>query len=120
VEPALAHDAESVVLVQGFPIPGYRELRFGAPAFRQLTHRWQQRPDVIYVAPEGPLGWATVRVAKRLGIPAVSGFHTQFHHYSQYYRLSWLEPLVYRYLQSLHNATACTLVPTEAMRCAAQ
>ena len=117
VEPALAHGAESTVLVPGFPIPGYRELRFGAPASRQLTRRWQQqRPDVIYVATEGPLGWAAVKVANRLRIPAVSGFHTQFHHYSQYYRLGWLEPLLYRYLRSLHNSTACTLVPTEAMR----
>ncbi len=116
-EPELTDGAVSTVLAPGFPIPGYPELRFGAPASRLLTRRWQQqRPDAIYVATEGPLGWAAVRVAKRLGIPAVSGFHTQFHHYSQYYHLGWLEPLVYRYLRSLHNATACTLVPTEAMR----
>lgn len=116
-EPALELGADNTVLVPGFPIPGYRELRFGAPATRQLTRLWQQRrPDCIYVATEGPLGWAAVKVAKRLGIPALSGFHTQFHHYSQYYRLGWLEPLVYRYLRSLHNNTACTLVPTEAMR----
>ncbi|MGM0593855.1 MAG: glycosyltransferase family 4 protein [Pseudomonadota bacterium] len=105
------------LLVQGMAIPGYRELRFGLPATRLLARRWRQRrPDVIYVATEGPLGWSAVQVARRLGIPAVSGFHTQFHHYSRYYRASWLQPLVYRYLKSLHNKTACTLVPTEAMR----
>jgi hypothetical protein len=101
----------------GFPIPGYRELRFGAPASRRLRQSWQlQRPDTIYVATEGPLGWAAVKVAEQLGIPAVSGFHTQFHHYSRYYRLGWQQPLVYRYLKSLHSRTACTLVPTETMR----
>jgi glycosyltransferase involved in cell wall biosynthesis len=71
---------------------------------------------VVYVATEGPLGWTAVNVARQLGIPAVSGFHTRFHHYSRYYRIGWLKPLVYRYLKSLHNRTACTLVPTEAMR----
>jgi len=104
--------------VRGMAIPGYRELRFGLPASRTLTRAWQrERPDVIYVATEGPLGWSAVEVAARLGIPAVSGFHTQFHQYSQYYRAGWLQPLLYRYLRSLHNKTACTLVPTEAMRC---
>jgi glycosyltransferase involved in cell wall biosynthesis len=98
-------------------IPGYRELRLGLPAGRTLSRRWQQqRPEVIYVATEGPLGWSAVRTAERLGIPAVSGFHTQFHHYSRYYHVGLLKPLVYRYLRSLHNRTACTLVPTEAMR----
>ncbi|MCW8827871.1 MAG: glycosyltransferase family 1 protein [Gammaproteobacteria bacterium] len=103
--------------VRGMAIPGYPELRLGLPAGRLLRRAWRlQRPDVIYVATEGPLGWSAVRQAARLGIPVVSGFHTQFHHYSRYYRVGWLQPLVYRYLQSLHNRTACTLVPTETMR----
>jgi len=98
-------------------IPGYRELRLGLPAGRVLRRHWRRmRPDVIYVATEGPLGWSAVRTAERIGIPAVSGFHTQFHQYSGYYSAAWLQPLIYRYLKSLHNRTACTLVPTEAMR----
>ena len=110
------HVAETI-LVSGAPIPGYRELRFGLPSGRMLTRTWQrQRPDIIYVATEGPLGWSAVQAAHRLGIPAISGFHTQFHQYSNYYSAGWLQPLVYRYLKSLHNKTACTLVPTEAMR----
>jgi glycosyltransferase involved in cell wall biosynthesis len=110
------HIAETV-RVSGMPIPGYRELRFGLPSGRLLTRTWQrQRPDIVYVATEGPLGWSAVQVAHRLGIPAISGFHTQFHQYSNYYSAGWLQPLVYRYLKSLHNKTACTLVPTEAMR----
>lgn len=108
--------AETVRL-PGMAIPGYRELRFGLPAGATLKRLWQQRrPDVIYVATEGPLGWSAVRTAARLAIPVVSGFHTQFHHYSRYYRAGWLQPMVYRYLRKLHNRTACTLVPTEGMR----
>lgn len=109
--------SESEVLVSGVAIPGYRELRLGLPAGATLKRAWGlYRPDVIYVATEGPLGWSAVRTAERLGIPAVSGFHTQFHQYSSYYGAAWLQPLVYGYLKSLHNRTACTLVPTEAMR----
>ena len=109
--------AAQTIRVRGIPIPGYRELSLGAPAGRTLLREWRnERPDVIYIATEGPLGWSAATVAKRLGIPAISGFHTQFHQYSRYYRLGWLQPLVYRYLTSLHNRTACTLVPTEVMR----
>jgi len=105
------------LLVAGMAIPGYRELRLGLPAGHRLRRHWHQaRPDIVYVATEGPLGWSAVRTAERMGIPAVSGFHTQFHQYSGYYRAAWLQPLIYRYLKSLHNRTACTLVPTDAMR----
>lgn len=108
---------ESLVLTRGMAIPGYRELRLGLPSGGVLKRAWQHhRPDVIYVATEGPLGWSSVRIAKQLGIPVVSGFHTQFHQYSGYYGAAWLQPLIYGYLKSLHNDTACTLVPTEAMR----
>lgn len=110
-------DIAQTIRVRGMAIPGYGELRLGLPAGRVLRRAWHlERPDVIYVATEGPLGWSAVRAAQRMGIPVVSGFHTQFHHYSRYYRAGWLQPLVYRYLQSLHNRTACTLVPTEALR----
>lgn len=116
-EPEQAEYATPTVLTRGMGVPGYSELKFGFPAHRRLTRLWkEQRPDVIYVATEGPLGWSAIRVARKLGVPVVSGFHTQFHQYSRYYRVGWLQPLVYRYLKSLHKKTACTLVPTEAMR----
>ncbi len=107
---------EELVRIFGMAIPGYRELRFGLPSSGALKRAWQlYRPDVIYVATEGPLGWSAIRTAERLGIPAVSGFHTQFHQYSSYYGAAWLQPMIFGYLRSLHNRTACTLVPTEAM-----
>lgn len=109
--------ASETLLVKGIAIPGYRELTMGLPTGRTLHREWnKRRPDIIYVATEGPLGWSAVKVAEKLGITAVSGFHTQFHKYSQYYHAGWLQPLVYRYLTSLHKRTACTLVPTELMR----
>jgi glycosyltransferase involved in cell wall biosynthesis len=109
--------ASETVHTKGIPIPGYRELSLGLPSGSYLKKLWRnKRPDVIYIATEGPLGWSAARAAHKLGIPAVSGFHTQFHHYSQYYRVGWLQPFVYRYLTGLHNKTACTVVPTEAMR----
>src|SRR5688500_4243460 len=47
-----------LLLVEGAPIPRYPGLRFGLPAGKRLVARWQlSRPDAVYIATEGPLGW---------------------------------------------------------------
>ena len=103
-------------LLAGTQVPMYPELRFGFPAVGRLQSVWREhRPDAIYVATEGPLGWSAVSAAEKLGIPTLSGFHTNFHTYSHHYRLRLLEPLIFRYLRTLHRRTGCTLVPTRAL-----
>src|SRR5262249_19309529 len=78
------HDCDTT-LVRGLPLPGYPGLQFGLPAGGLLRRSWtDRRPDVVYVATEGPLGFAAVRTARRLGIPAFSGFHTNYHVYSRH------------------------------------
>ncbi|HEY2526123.1 MAG TPA: glycosyltransferase family 1 protein [Candidatus Binataceae bacterium] len=107
----------NVTLVRGLPLPGYPGLQFGVPAGRLLRRLWSRsRPDAVYVATEGPLGLSAVRTARTLGIAAVSGFHTNYHSYSHYYRLGCLQSMVVRYLRSLHNQTGKTLVPSIDMR----
>jgi glycosyltransferase involved in cell wall biosynthesis len=103
--------------VPGLPLPGYRDLRFGLPAAGRMLRLWRRdAPDVVYAATQGPLGASAVRAARRLGVPVVSGFHTNFHTYSRHYGLGWLEPAVLAYLRRFHNRTGATLVPTEALR----
>jgi glycosyltransferase involved in cell wall biosynthesis len=104
-------------LVSGWPIPFYNSLRIGAPASGLLRRRWQQnRPDVVHVATEGPLGYSALTTARRLGIPITSSFHTNFHQYGGHYGLSVGRDLALRYLRWFHNRTTCTLVPTDEMR----
>ncbi|WP_417529814.1 glycosyltransferase family 4 protein [Marinobacter lipolyticus] len=104
-------------VVTGLPLPGYPDLRFGIASARSLTRLWKvQRPDAIYVATQGPLGVAAVTAARRLGIPVSSGFHTNFHSYSQYYGAGFLEKLLCTYGRWFHNRTAITLVPTRKMQ----
>ena len=102
-----------VTLVPGLPLPGYKGLHVGLPVGRVLRGSWtQHRPDVVYVATEGPLGWSAVRAAQRLGIPVFSGFHTNFHSYSRHYHAGWLQLLIFRYLCRFHNRTISTFVPS--------
>ena len=113
-----AADAEGYteVLARGVPIPRYGGLRFGLPARTGLIRLWsRQRPDLVHVVTEGPLGWSAVSAARKLGLVVTSGFHTNFDYYSQHYGIGWLEQPVAAWLKRLHNRTAITFVPTEAM-----
>lgn len=106
----------SLLTLPGLPLPGYPEVRFGLPAVRRLVGEWgRHRPDVIYVATQGPLGWAAVRAARRLGLPVVSGYHTHFSAYGQHYGLGLAAPLVDSYLRRFHRRTRLTLAPTRQL-----
>ncbi len=105
-------DFEEVAL-PGFPVPGYPLLRFGLPAGSTLRRQWrEQRPDLVHVVTEGPLGASAVSAARALGIPVTSSFHTNFHAYTQHYGYARLHHLVLWWLRRVHNRTARTFVPT--------
>jgi glycosyltransferase involved in cell wall biosynthesis len=103
--------------VPWWPLPGYWEIRVGAPLPGQLRRRWQKaRPDLIYVAIETPLGFSAVAAARRLGIPVIGGFHTHFPEYLIKYGMSWLAAPVWRYQKWFHERLALTLVPSPEAR----
>lgn len=104
-------------LVPGMPLPWYAGLRFGLPAVRRLRRQWERhRPDAIYVATEGPLGWSALRAARQLGIPAATGFHTRFDLYMRDYGLSPLQRPALAWMRHVHALGQATLVPTLELR----
>ena len=104
------------VRLPGVPIPGYPQLRLGLPSGRRLRQLWSiNRPDLVHVATEGPLGASAITTARAFGIPVTSSFHTNFDQYTRDYRLGWLKPLVTAWLRHVHNRTLRTFVPTRAL-----
>jgi glycosyltransferase involved in cell wall biosynthesis len=111
----------------GGPIPLYPELRYGFTRVADLRRRWLDAgqgsmPDLVHVTTPGPLAWVALRAACAQGIATSADFRTNFHAYSHYYGLGWLEPLVLGYLRRLHAMAQCNFVPTGelAARLAAQ
>ena len=101
------------VPLPALPIPGYPQIRLGLPAGRTLRTRWrEERPDLVHVVTEGPLGASAVTAARALGIPVTSSFHTNFHTYTRDYGFAPLGRLVLAWLRRVHNRTACTFAPT--------
>lgn len=120
IRPAPAKPAQTEAIAQelqvrGFRLPRYQDVRLGLPSRRAITKLWRNtRPDVAYIATEGPLGWSALNAANQLGIPTVSGFHTNFDHYVGDYGLGLLQTPVRLALRYFHNRTQATLVPTRA------
>ena len=110
-------DRYQEILVKGLPIPFYKQLRMGLPAKRELTRLWSlQRPDIVHIATEGPLGWSALQVAKKLKLPVSTDFRTNFHAYSQHYGIGWLSGAIMAYLKKFHNAAQATMVPTSQLQ----
>jgi glycosyltransferase involved in cell wall biosynthesis len=123
VRPRQAGDAglagsgdDADVLVRGVPIPHYAGLRMGLPCKGTLVKLWRQRrPDVVHIATEGPLGRSALLAAQALGLPVCSDFRTNFHAYSRHYGIGFLRRPIMAWLRRFHNATQCTMVPTQAL-----
>jgi len=106
-----------LMLVPGLPIPGYRGLRFGLPVYWRMRRFWHRhRPDLVYIATQGPLGHAALSAARALKIPAITGFHTQFQQYSRHYGLGLLTRRIANSLRHFHNRSDTTLVPTAELK----
>lgn len=101
------------VLVRGIPIPGYPLLRLGLPARGAFLRRWRaQRPDLVHVVTEGPLGASAISAARALGVPVTSSFHTNFHSYTSHYGFGPLQKIALGWLRRVHNRTLRTFAPT--------
>ena len=110
-----AESADTFVrhLVPSLPLPGYPGLRVGMATRGRLLRLFDRfKPDVLYVATETPLGFSAIRAARSVGVPVVSGFHTNFQTYLGDYAPPGLASLARPLLRALHNRTARTLTPS--------
>ncbi|MCX7945671.1 MAG: glycosyltransferase family 1 protein [Hydrogenophilus sp.] len=109
-------EASNLHRVPSIPLPRYPELKLALPVAAHLAKVWRSwQPHWVHIATEGLLGLAALWVARRLGIPVVSSYHTHFLRYLPHYGLSWLRRPARSYLRRFHAATALTLCPTASL-----
>ena len=107
------HGGVAERLCMGLPLPGYKGLHFGVVRPGALARSWKKwKPDLVHVATEGPLGWAALRAARQLRIPAVSSYHTNFHSYGAHYGYGTLVRTSLAWLRHIHNSTLLTFAPS--------
>lgn len=114
------HDAPAsyagaeIVRLQGVPFPLYPELKLTPPQIGITAHLQHFKPDLVHLAGLALLGPMGRYAARRLGLPLVAAYHTDFPAYSAHYGVGGMRSLVYHYLRWVHNSCAITLCPSLA------
>ncbi len=101
------------LLRPGIGIPRYQGLRLGLPSAGMLKRVWRaQRPSIVHIATEGPLGHSALAAAATLDLPVSSSYHTNFDDYAKHYALGPCRGLVAGWLKRFHNRTGLTMAPS--------
>jgi phosphatidylinositol alpha 1,6-mannosyltransferase len=114
-EPALEH-AGTFIAVPSVSLPGRPEYRMSVSLSSEAKrHLREFKPDLVHIATPDLLGYKALRWAMDHEVPVVSSYHTHFTSYLKYYKLSMLEPLLWRYLNWFYSHCRQLYVPTPSM-----
>ncbi|MEK8130992.1 glycosyltransferase family 1 protein [Paenibacillus filicis] len=110
-------DRRRVERFYSIPFLLYPECRMALPGpvhLRKTLRAFQ--PDLIHLATPFNLGLMGLSYAKRHRIPVVASYHTHFDHYLAFYKLQWMEPVLWKYMQWFHQDCRKIYVPSESCR----
>lgn len=101
-----------IVGTAGVPLPFYPELRFNffRPLFLRRLKEFQ--PDIVHLVDPVVLGTAGLAVARMLGKPLVSSYHTNLAAYCEHFGFSLLSQPMWSYNRFIHNQCALTFCPS--------
>ena len=93
--------------------PPYPGIRLAWPDVGAVEHVAREfRPDLIHADTEFVVGRLGARAARRLGVPLVTSFHTDFAQYTSAYGLPWLRRPVTQSLVHFHRRSARIYTPS--------
>ncbi len=65
-----------------FACPTYPEIRLALPGWQRIAACFAaEKPDMVHIATEGPIGWMVRRYCRAKRIPFTTSFHTRFPDY---------------------------------------
>lgn len=106
------------VEVRTVPAAGFRFLyggqRWGVPLPRVAAFLRTFDPDVVHVVNPACLGIAGIVAARLQRRPLVASYHTDLTQHVPHYGLSWLTPVIWALLRTLHGRAAVNLATSGA------
>ncbi len=91
----------------------YPECRLAFPNMLQIRAELEKfSPDIIHVATPFNIGFCGSYYAKKLNIPLVGSYHTDFDYYLQFYDLQFLSNPLWSYMKWFHRPFQKLYVPT--------
>ncbi|MBN8204245.1 glycosyltransferase family 4 protein [Bacillus sp. NTK034] len=91
----------------------YPECRVAFPSYFQIKDELEAfKPDIVHVATPFNLGLSGVYCSKKLNIPLVGSYHTDFDQYLQFYDLKFLSSILWKYMTWFYSPFKKTFVPS--------
>lgn len=91
----------------------YPECRLALPNMLQVKAELQRfKPDLIHVATPFNIGLCGLHYAKKLNIPIVGSYHTDFDQYLKYYDLQFFSKFLWKYMHWFHKPLRQIFVPS--------
>jgi glycosyltransferase involved in cell wall biosynthesis len=110
-------DYNSSMVERFYSIPFllYPECKLAIPNPLSIKKTLQEfKPDIIHCATPFNLGLFGLHYAKKHKIPFVASYHTHFDQYLQYYKIQWVEGMLWRYLGWFHQTCRRIYVPSKS------
>jgi phosphatidylinositol alpha 1,6-mannosyltransferase len=101
-----------VVRMPSLPMPGYPQIRLGLPTPALTGAMRAYGTEVVHLASPFVLGAWGAAAAKALKLPAVAVYQTDVAAYARAYRVGMTEGAAWRWIRTVHNSAARTLVPS--------
>ncbi|MFB7139120.1 glycosyltransferase family 4 protein [Gottfriedia sp. NPDC056225] len=105
---------EDVTRLKSVPLKIYPECKISFPNLSKIKKTLREfKPDIIHIATPFTIGLSGLYIAKKMKLPLVASYHTNFDHYLQYYNLSFLENILWKYLDWFHKPSQKIFVPSK-------
>ncbi|MFJ7729064.1 glycosyltransferase family 4 protein [Neobacillus sp. NPDC097160] len=92
----------------------YPECRLAFPnLFRIKSELEAFSPDIIHVATPFNMGLCGIYLAKKLSIPLVGSYHTDFDYYLKFYDLQFFSKILWKYMKWFHKPFKKLFVPSQ-------
>lgn len=116
------HDAPAayagvpIVHLGGVPLPMYPEVKLTPPQPGLTAQLRRFKPDLVHLVGPAVMGAAVPTIARRMRLPLVASYHTDFAAYSRHYGVGFLQSAVNGWLRWIHNRCLLTLCPSTYTR----
>lgn len=99
--------------ITSFPFFLYPTCRVALPNLLQIGEDLRKfKPDIIHIATPFNIGLCGLYWSKKLNIPVVGSYHTDFDKYLKYYDLPFLSDLLWKYMRWFHQTLHKIFVPS--------
>ncbi len=98
---------------KSYPFFLYPECRLAFPNIFKMKAELQNfSPDIIHVATPFNIGMCGVYLSRKLNIPLVGSYHTDFNYYLKFYHLTFLSSILWKYMKWFHKPFEKLFVPS--------